>query len=559
LEIEGEETFRVASLDPNDAGLRLFVERATAANDQFDLTDATHDSVVELCRHLDGMPLALELAASRSRSFAPAELLTRLDDRFTLLRGGRRRGALQRQRTLEAAIDWSHELLGEQEQSFFRRLGVFVGVFMFDVVPTVTDFRQGLALELLDGLVSKSLVVPVPIDAAQTGYQLLESMQAYARARLADAGETEATAARHEEAYFDYCTSATPTEYAFCRAYRAQTADLWTAADHAVEHGRPERTARILAAGTLAHEGSANGAENLARTSELMLTHGNELDASTRTLLAGVIANAQMNAGLFGKADQTVTLSKAYSSQASPDDRVHLDTLEIVILSAIDPLAVPDRFDTLFTGMDDRANLYASSGGLRSAALTAERRYGEAVEASLDGFRPLRQFPSDKACAFSLWMSHLASRAPAPEVVEYGRSLTLDDTTYAVSCHVAATMCSGDEWPDVACALVDIGDRLLSGRCPLEEAELLVAYARIAQLIGDEHTARHLADVVGPRTPWTVTVLAEIMGTLDGWPRSEWPQRRVEMVLARTHPNRIADFRDDGPKVLAAEMGRWRT
>jgi predicted ATPase/DNA-binding XRE family transcriptional regulator len=183
-------------------GPALFADRATAADARFALTDENAAQVAEICRRLDGMPLALELAAPRVRMFTLHELGARLGDRFKLLTGGDRT-ALPRQRTIRALIDWSYDLLGEDERELFRMLSIFAGGF---TLATATAVRALLGadadatVELLSSLVDKSLVQVEPGER-QTRYRLLESIQQYAAERLAEGGEHDAVARAHAQAF----------------------------------------------------------------------------------------------------------------------------------------------------------------------------------------------------------------------------------------------------------------------------------------------------------------------------------------------------------------------
>jgi len=195
LDIEMERVVSVSGL-PDSAAIELFAQRAASADTAFDLR-ACHDVVAELCRRLDGIPLAIELAAARLRIMTPQEVLSRLDDRFQLLGGRRRRG---RTRTLEATIGWSYDLLDEPERRFFRHLAVFPASFDLDAASAVASVDEFIALELLDALVAKSLVV-VDHSAAGTRYRLLETLRAYAQTKLIDAAEVAAARDRHLDHY----------------------------------------------------------------------------------------------------------------------------------------------------------------------------------------------------------------------------------------------------------------------------------------------------------------------------------------------------------------------
>lgn len=184
--------------------LRLFEERATSARPGFRITSENLDSIVEICRRLDGMPLAIELAAARLRSFSPAQIAEHLDQRFRLLTGGSRT-ALPRQQTLTAAIDWSYRLLNEGERAMFDRLSVFQGGFTFEAVTTICSgdpVDEFSAFELIPALVDKSLVV-VEDEEGDVRYGLLETLRQFARERLDEIGTTDIWRERHAEHFHD--------------------------------------------------------------------------------------------------------------------------------------------------------------------------------------------------------------------------------------------------------------------------------------------------------------------------------------------------------------------
>jgi predicted ATPase/class 3 adenylate cyclase len=182
--------------------VRLFVERATAAAVGFELSDENAAAVGQVCRRLDGVPLAIELAAARVPAMTPAELAERLDRRFQVLAGGRRGGA-ERHQTLRAAIDWSYELLSQPEQRLLIRLSVFVGGCTLDAAEAVCGgdgIDPDLVFECLARLVAGSLVVAED-HGSQTRYRLLETIRQYGEERLDDAGEADTLRSRHAGHY----------------------------------------------------------------------------------------------------------------------------------------------------------------------------------------------------------------------------------------------------------------------------------------------------------------------------------------------------------------------
>ncbi len=180
------------------SAVALFVERARGADRDFALSDATAPAVAEICRRLDGMPLAIELASARVRALGVTQLRQRLDERFRILTAGQR-DALPRQQTLLALVDWSYDLLDERERTFFRRLGIFVRGFTLDGATAVAGgehYDEFESFDLLASLVDKSLVLAEPADG-DVRYRLHETTRLYGREKLAAAGERAVVADRH--------------------------------------------------------------------------------------------------------------------------------------------------------------------------------------------------------------------------------------------------------------------------------------------------------------------------------------------------------------------------
>jgi predicted ATPase len=249
LGLAGETAWRVPSLslpDPRQEAsvasliqyeaVQLFLERARAVLPSFNLTEANAPGVARICRRLDGIPLAIELAAARIRGLTVDQLAERLDDRFRLLTGGSR-VALRRQQTLRATVDWSHDLLSEQERVVFRRLATFAGGWTLEAAEAVCGgdgARSGVlgageggsdpsqpstpdpapstppdVLNLLLQLVDKSLVLVG--EGPETGrYRLLETIRRYAEEKLLEAGEAAAVRQRHRDSYLGLAEQALP-------------------------------------------------------------------------------------------------------------------------------------------------------------------------------------------------------------------------------------------------------------------------------------------------------------------------------------------------------------
>jgi predicted ATPase/DNA-binding winged helix-turn-helix (wHTH) protein len=216
LEVDGEHEYRVGPLAGPPASARLtaaeamayptvqlFVERATTALDEFGLSDADAVLVAEICRRLDGLPLAIEFAAARAQVLGVQALATHLDDSLRLL--GARRGKRARHRTMSAVLEWSYGLLTAEEQCFFRRLAIFAGSFTIEAATNVAlDVPQSPAdaIDRLADLVAKSLVA-ADVGGVEPRFRLLETTRGYALEKLAESGEREPIARRHAGFYRD--------------------------------------------------------------------------------------------------------------------------------------------------------------------------------------------------------------------------------------------------------------------------------------------------------------------------------------------------------------------
>jgi predicted ATPase/class 3 adenylate cyclase len=213
LHVAGEQEYALQPLTGRDA-VRLFVERARAVRPEFDLDDAGYASVTAISERLDGLPLAIELAAAQTRVLAPAAILTRLADRIDAL-STRQQDVPGRQRTLRATVTWSYDLLGEPERRLFRRLSVFVGGAILADIEALEDCRDRApdALETLMTLVDRSLVVVRRLSAEEHRYVMLDTVRAVARELLGEAGEEAEALADHAVVFRDLATSAEPELY----------------------------------------------------------------------------------------------------------------------------------------------------------------------------------------------------------------------------------------------------------------------------------------------------------------------------------------------------------
>jgi predicted ATPase/transcriptional regulator with XRE-family HTH domain len=267
VSLAGETSWRVPSLALPDSehlpppealgqveAVRLFVERALAAHPHFALTAHNAPLVAQVCRQLDGIPLAIELAAARLRGLSIEDLAARLDQRFRLLTGGSRT-ALPRQQTLQATVDWSYGLLNMSEQVLFTRLAVFSGGFTLEAAEAVCAGEPvpvAAVLDLVLRLVDKSLVAVESERAGRTRYRLLETLRQYGREGLVTRGEAETLYARHVAHYRDVAEQAMQMiremQQPVMDRLEAEDENLRQALGWALDHGEVQEGLRLAGA-----------------------------------------------------------------------------------------------------------------------------------------------------------------------------------------------------------------------------------------------------------------------------------------------------------------------
>ncbi len=240
--------------EASEAGaIRLFVDRATAVRPDFVLNESTVDDVAQICLRLDGMPLALELAAARLRSMTPRQISQRLDDRFRLLTSGSRT-ALPRQRTLRAVVEWSWDLLTDEERVLARRLSIFGAGAQVEAVEQVCA-GEGLPVEdvlyVLGSLVEKSIVDAVSGDRGEPRYRMLETIRAYGVERLAEADEQEQLSAAYHRYYADLVERLEPAlrtgeQLPAIARYEAEYDNIVTALRQAIDKADVDISQRLL-------------------------------------------------------------------------------------------------------------------------------------------------------------------------------------------------------------------------------------------------------------------------------------------------------------------------
>ena len=251
LGIDGELPWKIPSLTSgsDEAAVQLFIDRAASIGVTIAENEATVALLGDIARRLDGIPLAIELAAARTQALELAEIRDLLDDRFRLLSGGARRSR-QRQTTLEGAVQWSYDLLSDAEQAMLQVLSVFQGGFTIADAASVAGMQRLATVDVVESLVAKSLVDVTRDGAGHLRHRLLETIRLFAFARLVDAGDADATRDRHMEHFYRDEGCATLEEYLSLRMTTRlghEYENFRSAATWALEQGRPDVTARIAA------------------------------------------------------------------------------------------------------------------------------------------------------------------------------------------------------------------------------------------------------------------------------------------------------------------------
>jgi predicted ATPase/class 3 adenylate cyclase len=324
LGVQGESVWRVPSLSV-DAGtgevsdaVALFAERAAQVRPGFELDDETAALTMQVCRRLDGIPLAIELAAARAKVMSVQQIGARLDERFRLLtRGGRT--AVARQQTLQGAIDWSYELLAPDERALFDLLGVFAGDFDLKAAAAVSGRDDFEVLDLLDQLADRSMVEP---DPSRDRYRLLETLRQYAWDRLVATGRLSEAREAHASHFFLFSReqgalmAAPGAQLGALDRLEADYDNVRAALAYLIERRDTDRAARMVRR-LVGLFNIRHPREGLAWF-EQVIAIADELPAKTRSRLLGDAASAAMNAGSSNAQGQYARLSIELGGDDAP-------------------------------------------------------------------------------------------------------------------------------------------------------------------------------------------------------------------------------------------------
>ena len=413
----------------------LFAQRAVAVKPDFDLTRENAPAVIEICARLDGLPLAIELAAARVKVLSPSALLARLASRLQLLTGGSR-DLPQRQQTLRAAIDWSYDLLTAPEQKLFRRLSVFVGGCSLEGAEAACDTRGDLGLDLLDGIASmvdKSLVQQVDQATGESRFVMLETIREYGLEKLAASGE-EALTRRAHAAYCLVLAEEEPTGKSgeeWLQQFEFEHANFRAALEWLIETGDAQWGLRLGAALFRFWEMREYFAEGRDSLGKLLKLPGAAVPnrARARALFAaGALASGQ---GDYASADALIgeSLEIARQSGDKQGAAVFLNALAIIALDRGDVSVARSLFEEsliLWRELDDQKSVARSlsnlanivklqgdnggAGFLYAEALSIFRRIGDwtGVAWSVNYQGDVARDQGDSAAARTLYEQSLA-------------------------------------------------------------------------------------------------------------------------------------------------------
>jgi len=454
-----------AAIAQSDAVL-LFAERAAAARSGFTLEPANATAVVEICRRLDGIPLAIELAAARVSAMNPSDIATRIDERFRLLTGGRRTG-IERHQTLRATVDWSYSLLEPIEQTVFDRLGVFAGEFGgagAEAVVTGDGVESWDVLDALGSLVAKSMV---NIDDSAEGdarYRMLETLRAYSRERLDERGESDAWRRRHAQYYADLSEQLGaamygPDELAVRRRFRAELDNIRAAVTWALDSADPaeqELGVRVICA--LGNEVTMDRRAGVGLWAEHALRRVDQWQPNHRT---ATLAVAAMSAAMRGDFESASTwVDESVAAGVSVDAPVAL--LPWITKNTI--LLHQGHHDEGLVVLVDALAAFAAAGGddfqranLLAVAAFYRRVVGDPSGAFVDAEESLRLArrlgnPSQLAISLAALGFALVGTDPSAALIALEESLALSGAG-------ASDVVRGNSLCFLAAVRAELGDR----------------------------------------------------------------------------------------------------
>ncbi len=554
LEIDGERALRLAGLGDLE-GVELFRRRATGQLADGPVTD---DAILEICRRLDGLPLAIELAAARTSVLSVEEIRGHLDDRFTLLTGGRRR-TRGRQQTLKATVEWSYDLLGPGEQQALRVLSVMPSTFGLELAAGVLGCSAGVALDLLEGLAARSLVQSdTATDDPHARYRLLETIRVFAGDALSAAAEDASTRARHATTVLqllgDVGVFATVDQgrlgddvlvaLDWARAtgdVRLGCALARVACDVLLTRGVFDRMLSTLEWVVTVDDPSTQAAMCAIATEAGSWT--NQLDKVFQWAQKGVDAAPET----VGAAECRVRRS-VYTAVVDPEDAAQdLRLAQVVLYGSGDPHTL-----VWLEWAVGCASMWQDDG---PAAVAAFRRSLSAAQSS-DFWVALPRG------ALLTILSLLERRHEITEVLESDpgrlRFHTLREVVHTVTAGDAFAMATLGRIDEARRFVAASWDQRGAASIPGADSDLLVALARCAFLEGEHEAAGGMLGEADAASRWSHTAVLQyhLLGDLQGVSDDDWPEWARGEVQDRFFRYRNEDRRGRPARAVEAELKR---
>ena len=550
LALEGEHVWQVSSL-PSSHAVELFRDRATAADARFRLTPENEAAVLEVCNRLDGIPLAIELAAARASHLSPVDLAARLDDRFRLLTGGRRRRA-PRQQTLQGAIDWSHDLLSPDEQRLLRRLAVFGGAFTLDAAVAVCgDDGAPSTVELLGSLTAKSLVSSSPADV--TRLRLLETIRLYANERLVDSGESDTIRRRHAEWWVERLT-AFPLDVRLLSMTMEwlmdEVDDVRAALDWA-ESAEPRLAVTLTTSVGSVWAFGGHHEEGARRLSALL--DDDRLGDGDRAACLAILGFLHMVTGDFVAMDAV----SRRSLELDPTGALApLAWSYVALMCIFDPTRYDEGRRAIVSGLEAGGH---GGGGLFDDLLRATEAMFLLVEGDLDGViaraeaMPYAPSLGDANMRLAGTVAHLLAGAPERALAQADIGVSSPAGSHMLALRAVALVEVGDREAAVDVAMAAVDEHVERG-IPLTVGDCLIAFAALALDEGDAERTTSLLETV-----WSERRLASFRSpaAFAVW---RWYRRRAQALLDddTVRRARATGAADDPLDALRREAERHR-
>jgi predicted ATPase/DNA-binding SARP family transcriptional activator len=544
----------------------LFVDRATTVRPDFAVDPGNASTINDICVRLDGIPLAIELAAVRVVSMSPDEIAARIDERFRLLTGGRRI-ALERHRTLRAALEWSYDLLDERERTVFDRLAVFAGSFDADAAQAVItdELLTGWdVIDALDGLVRKSLLGAETQPSGTTRYQFLETLRQYALDRLAEGGDAERWRQRHADHFAERFAAINerllgPDELVWRAQREPELDNLRAALAWSIDQGDAQLVMRLV---NLSSEEALIMWNRMGRPATRVLPLLDQLQPAEKVQ---VLVLASFEAYMQGDLEEASALNKQAEDMAVPlplgpasvllsqswgpsfaESQMHARAVEAV-------LARPEELDRPDLNVASRARVYSSlssyvlqSGGDRAiASHLADRSYELALESAN---------PSTIAMACFALTQVLARDEPE-------RALDAIDRCIAISEGGGSGVSNGAALYVSALLFAKRGDRRLALTRLRASITCLAPRGRAPELDGAFGYAIETLALLHDDEPAAVLIGSVLAGPLANLRDLPLPPDRglpdVRELRTRLGPDRFAQLVADGAAHSYAELIAW--